>query len=82
VIAEWEARRRRLEMAAPTDLTVAEVLVRFVAHAKSYYRDPETQEPNKESDNYSRAIAPLERAYPHLWRRNSVRLSSKSSASG
>jgi hypothetical protein len=47
VLAEWEARGRRLEQAAPMDLTVAELLVRFLRHAEGYYRDPETGEPSK-----------------------------------
>jgi integrase len=66
VMGEWEARGRRLEQAAPSDLTVAELLVRFVTHAKTYYRDPDTGGSSKEFDNFNRAIAPLEKAYPHL----------------
>ena len=36
VIGEWEARGRRLDDAGPTDLTVAELLDRFLRHAEAY----------------------------------------------
>ena len=36
VVAEWEARGRRLDRPAPTDLTVGELLVRFLKHAEGY----------------------------------------------
>ena len=65
VIDEWEARGRRLATATPTDLTVAELLVRFQAHAERYYRDPETGRPSKEYDEFERTGVPLTDTYPH-----------------
>ncbi|HKB04402.1 MAG TPA: tyrosine-type recombinase/integrase [Gemmataceae bacterium] len=66
IIAEWEARGRRLNVVAPIDLTVAELLVRFLAHSKTYYLDPGTKEPSTEYDEFDRAVVPLTHAYPHL----------------
>src|SRR3954471_4748411 len=54
LIAEWEARGRRWAGAAPTDLTVAELLVRFLKHAQHYYRDPETGGPTTEYHEFDR----------------------------
>jgi integrase len=65
VIGEWQARGRRLGLASPTDLTVAELAVRFLKHAESYYRDPETGEPSKEYDEFDRTSVPLTETYPH-----------------
>jgi integrase len=65
VIAEWEARGRRLETAAPTELTIAELMVRFLKHAETYYRDQETGEPSKEYDEFDRTTVPLTDTYPH-----------------
>jgi integrase len=65
VLAEWEARGRRLEQAAPTDLTVAELTVRFLKHAEVYYRVPETGSPSKEYDEFDRTSVPLTETYPH-----------------
>jgi hypothetical protein len=64
VIAEWEARGRRLDAAAPTDLTVAELLVRFLNHAQTYYRDPETRQPTREYDEFDRTSVALTDTYP------------------
>jgi integrase len=66
VIAEWEARGRRLMTAAPTELTVAELLVRYLNHARMYYRDPETGKPSTEYDEFDRTSITLTDTYPHL----------------
>jgi integrase len=66
VLAEWEARGRRLEQSTPSDLTVAELLVRFLNHAKGYYRDLELGKPSKEYDEFDRTGVPLTDTYPHL----------------
>src|SRR5258705_4775091 len=42
VIAEWEAASRTILLDAPTaDLTVNELLVRFMEHAERHYRYPD-----------------------------------------
>jgi integrase len=60
VIAEWEARGRRLDEPGPADLTVAELLVRFLAHAKTYYGPG-----SKENDHFEKTGVPLTDTYPH-----------------
>jgi integrase len=60
VLAEWEARGRRLDKAAPTDLTVVELLVRFLAHAANYYGRG-----SKEYDHFAMTAIPLTDTYPH-----------------
>ncbi|MBO0697812.1 MAG: tyrosine-type recombinase/integrase [Zavarzinella sp.] len=60
VIAEWEARGRRLDDPGPADLTVAELLVRFLAHAKTYYGQR-----SKEYDHFEKTGVPLTDTYPH-----------------
>ena len=65
VIAAWEARGRRLDSAGPTDLTVAELMVRFLTHAEGYCRDPETGRPSKEYDEFDRTTVPLTDTFPH-----------------
>jgi hypothetical protein len=60
VIAEWEARGRRLDDPGPADLTVAELLVRFLAHAKTYYGAG-----SKEYDHFEKTTVPLTDTYPH-----------------
>src|SRR3954453_3514548 len=37
LLAEWEARGRRLPAPRRPDLSVAELLVRFLQHAETYY---------------------------------------------
>src|SRR5688500_4157934 len=54
VLAEWDARGRRLDEPAPTDLSVAELLVRFLAHAADYYGRG-----SKEYDHFSKTTVPL-----------------------
>jgi integrase len=66
VLAEWEARGRRLQDTAPTDATVAELLVRFLKHAEGYYRDPESGGPTSEYREFVRTAAALTDTYPHL----------------
>jgi integrase len=60
VLAAWEARGRRLDESAPDDLTVAELVVRFLKHAADYYGRP-----SKEYDHFVRTAAPLADTYPH-----------------
>jgi hypothetical protein len=60
VIGEWEARGRRLEDAGPTDLTIAELLDRFLRHAETYYGKG-----SKEYDHFEKTTVPLTDTYPH-----------------
>jgi integrase len=60
VIGEWEARGRRLDTAGPSDLTVAELLDRFMVHAESYYGKD-----SKEYGHFERTSVPLTDTYPH-----------------
>jgi hypothetical protein len=53
-MAEWEARGRRLDEPASSDLTVAELLVRFLAHAADYYGRG-----SKEYDHFEKTAVPL-----------------------
>ena len=57
LIAEWEAGGRRPPV-APDDLTIAELVERFWAFAKSHYRAPDGS-PSLEQDNYRLALRPL-----------------------
>jgi integrase len=66
VLAEWEARGRRLQDTTPTDTTVAELLVRFLKHAKGYCLDPESGEPTTEYREFVGTAAALTDTYPHL----------------
>ncbi|HVK08756.1 MAG TPA: tyrosine-type recombinase/integrase [Gemmataceae bacterium] len=66
VLAEWEARGRRLQQTVPSDSTVSELLVRFLKHAETYYRDPETGEPTSEYKEFARTAVALSDTYPHL----------------
>jgi hypothetical protein len=49
-----------------TDLTVGELLVRFLSQARTYYRDSETGEPSKEYDEFDRTSITLTDTFPHL----------------
>lgn len=60
VLAEWEARGRRLEDPASTDLTVAELLLRFRNYAEAYYGKK-----SKEYDHFEKTFAPLTATFPH-----------------
>src|SRR4051812_2952928 len=60
VLSEWEARGRRFEDVAGGDLTVAEVLLRFMTYAADYYGVT-----SKEYDHFEKTILPLTAAYPH-----------------
>jgi integrase len=59
-IAEWEARGRRLDDPRQPDLTVAELLVRFLPHAETYYGKG-----SKEYDHFEKTGFPLTDTYPH-----------------
>jgi integrase len=60
VLAEWEARGRQLDAPDLTDLTVAELLVRFMRHAESYYGKR-----SREYGHFENTIIPLAATYPH-----------------
>jgi integrase len=60
LIAEWEARGRRLDLPQEADLTVAELLVRHLCHAETYYGKE-----SKEYGHFERTGLPLAGAYPH-----------------
>lgn len=60
VLSEWEARGRRFDDPAASDLTVAELLLRFMTYAAEYYGVK-----SKEYDHFEKTIIPLTAAYPH-----------------
>src|SRR5262245_26424639 len=60
LIGEWEARGRRLDLPQQTDLTVAELLVRYLRHAETYYGKE-----SKEYGHFERTGIPLTDTYPH-----------------
>jgi integrase len=60
VLAEWEARGRRLDAPASADFTVAELLLRFMKHAEDYYGRK-----SKEYDHFDKTIVPLLATFPH-----------------
>jgi hypothetical protein len=60
VLAEWEARGRKLDDSASGDLTVAELLLRFMNHDGSYYGKT-----SKEYDHFFQTIGPLTATYTH-----------------
>lgn len=60
LIAGWEARGRRLDLPREADLTVAELLDRFLKHAQTYYGAD-----SKEYGHFVRTTIPLTDAYPH-----------------
>jgi integrase len=65
VVAEWEARGRRLLVpAAKADLTINELLVRFLHHADKHYRRPDGS-PTTEVVNFKLAFRPLKKLYGH-----------------
>src|SRR5262245_14444747 len=60
VIAQWEASGRRLDDANPAEPTIAELLVRFLRHAETYYGVG-----SKEYDHFEKTTIPLTDTYPH-----------------
>jgi len=66
VIAEWEASGRQLPTTGGTaaDLTVNELLLRYVQHAEAYYRRPDGT-PTSEVDNIKQALRWVKRMYGH-----------------
>lgn len=60
LIAEWLANGRALP--AQDDITVLEVLARFIDHAERYYRKPDGT-PTSELANFRDAMRPLKRLY-------------------
>ena len=60
LLSEWEARGRLLDQPAATDLTIAELLLRFMKYAVGYYG-----ENTKEHSHFEKTIAPLIATYPH-----------------
>ena len=61
VIAEWIADGRQLPLEAE-EITVKEVLARFLLHARDYYVRPDGT-PTGEVDNFHGAMKPLKRLY-------------------
>ena len=61
LVAEWLANGRQLPV-EPTDITVAEVLARFLDHAEEYYRNADGT-PTGELDNYRAALRPVRKLY-------------------
>jgi hypothetical protein len=66
VIAEWEANGRILpaDGNAPADLTVAELLLRFMQHAEKHYRHPDGT-PTSAFDNFRQALRTVKELYAH-----------------
>jgi integrase len=65
VLAEWEANGRRPVLAAATpDLTVYELVARFLEHAKQHYRRPDGTTTSELSD-YKLSLRPLCHLYGH-----------------
>jgi integrase len=65
VLGEWEAHgRSHPSVAAPTDLTVNEMLVAFWGHVERHYRRPDGT-PTAEPDNFRYALRPLREMYGH-----------------
>jgi integrase len=66
VIAEWEANGRTLQAASdsPADLTVAELLLRFMLHAEKHYRHPDGT-PTSALDNFRQALRAVKELYAH-----------------
>jgi integrase len=66
VIAEWEAGGRHLPQTAavPADLTVNEVVVRFLPHAEQHYRHADGS-PTSELEEYKLSLRPLVHLYGH-----------------
>jgi hypothetical protein len=58
--ATWEARGRRLDLPRRSDLTIAELLVRFRHHAKEDYGKG-----TKEYDHFEKTSQRLIATYPH-----------------
>jgi integrase len=62
-ISEWEAAGRRIiETAAPSDISINEMLLRFLDHAEQHYRNA-AGEPTGEVENYKDAMRPLKALY-------------------
>ena len=61
LIGEWLAGGRRLA-ASTTDLTISELLERFLTHAEAHYRHPDGT-PTTELRNLADAMGPVERLY-------------------
>jgi integrase len=66
LLGEWSAAGRSIPQAGPvpSDLTVAEVLLRFWRHAEGYYQDPDGR-PAGELQNYRDTLRPLKAQYAH-----------------
>jgi integrase len=66
VISEWRANGRRLPNGngggAPSDITVFEVIERFLAHAQTYYRDADGT-PTGEVDTFKSPLKMLRELY-------------------
>jgi integrase len=67
LIAEWQANGGHIPTttAGPTDLSVAELLLKFWHHAKAYYKTPAGAESN-ELDNFRYSLKPVRELYATL----------------
>jgi integrase len=63
-LAEWTAHGRRLPEVNYSDITVAELIVRFLAHAQEHYRRPDGTQTGEVSD-YKRSLKPVRELYAH-----------------
>ena len=61
VLKEWNANGRRRAV-APEAITIAELVVLFWRHAKTYYRKPDGR-PTSTLGNYRLALKPVRRLY-------------------
>jgi hypothetical protein len=82
LIAEWHTNGRRLPAPATdgSDLTVNELLVRYLEHADQYYR--KHSQPTTDPGLIRLTIRPLRELYGHTWRLDSAQSSLKSSDNG
>jgi integrase len=64
VLAEWEARGRKLAAHPEGGLTVAELMVAYWAHAEKHYRHPDGT-PTGELNPLKQSLRPLKRLYAH-----------------
>lgn len=64
VVAEWLANGRHAPVPAETELTITEVMARYLDHVDAYYRGPDGT-PTSEPEKIKAAMRPLRRLYGH-----------------
>jgi hypothetical protein len=62
VLAEWEAAGKSLATEKTSDLTVNELLEKFLHHAEQYYRKPDGSQ-GREYEDYLLSLRPLRLLY-------------------